>query len=444
MSCRTRPQPAGLSYAGGVPRTLPRRRVWAGTVTALILPPLLTWLLLADPYTSELPLDIPIFLLVTVVVALIGGMVPAVVAAVISSLLLNWFFVEPVGTLTVANPENTIALVVFVLVGVLVALIVHRNAARRAEAQEAQRESAALVELSHSLLGATDQIPLLLQRAVDMFGVQAAAIIHRPAIGVPEVVASVGAFDPIATADHEDADTTHELALQPAGLAADQRRLFDAFAAHAGAILQRHELQRSATSASRLVRDNEARTALLSAVSHDLRTPLAGIKAAIGSLRSSEMRWSKEDEDELKAAIEESVDRLELLVANLLDMSRLQTGALVAHPTVTDLGEVIPATLKTLSEPEGQPGGSTRTLGPHWPTQDCSTGCSATSPRMPSVTSRTTARSPCTPAAWPTGSRLGSSTPDRGCRWRNTNGSSSRSSVMATPRGATGSASGSP
>ena len=99
----------------------------------------------------------------------------------------------------------------------------HRNAARRAEAQEAQRESAALVELSHSLLGATDQIPLLLQRAVDMFGVQAAAIIHRPAIGVPEVVASVGAFDPIATADHEDADTTHELALQPAGLAADQR-----------------------------------------------------------------------------------------------------------------------------------------------------------------------------------------------------------------------------
>ena len=136
-----------------VPRTLPRRRVWAGTVTALILPPLLTWLLLADPYTSELPLDIPIFLLVTVVVALIGGMVPAVVAAVISSLLLNWFFVEPVGTLTVANPENTIALVVFVLVGVLVALIVHRNAARRAEAQEAQRESAALVELSHSLLG---------------------------------------------------------------------------------------------------------------------------------------------------------------------------------------------------------------------------------------------------------------------------------------------------
>lgn len=334
-----------------VPRTLPRRRVWAGTVTALILPPLLTWLLLADPYTSELPLDIPIFLLVTVVVALIGGMVPAVVAAVISSLLLNWFFVEPVGTLTVANPENTIALVVFVLVGVLVALIVHRNAARRAEAQEAQRESPALVELSHSLLGATDQIPLLLQRAVDMFGVQAAAIIHRPAIGVPEVVASVGAFDPIATADHEDADTTHELALQPAGLAADQRRLFDAFAAHAGAILQRHELQRSATSASRLVRDNEARTALLSAVSHDLRTPLAGIKAAIGSLRSSEMRWSKEDEDELKAAIEESVDRLELLVANLLDMSRLQTGALVAHPTVTDLGEVIPATLKTLSEP---------------------------------------------------------------------------------------------
>ena len=78
--------------------------------------------------------------------------------------------------------------------------------------------------------------------------------------------------------------------------------------------------------AREFARDNAARTALLSAVSHDLRTPLAGIKAAIGSLRSREVIWSAEDEDELKEAIEESADRLEALVGNLLDMSRLQVG----------------------------------------------------------------------------------------------------------------------
>ncbi len=343
--------PTGEGFRRRSRRTLSRRRFWAGFATALVLPPLLSWLLLSDPYTADLPLDIPIFLLATVVVALIGGLVPAVVAAVLSSLLLNWYFVPPFGTLTVANAENTIALVVFVLVGVLVAGIVHRNAARTAEAREAQREAAALVELSHSLLGATDQLPLLLNRAVDMFGVQAAAIVHRPEAGAVEVVASVGDFEPQATTDHQEAGSGYELALQPPGMAADQRRLFDAFAAHAGAILQRQELLRSATSATQLARDNEARTALLSAVSHDLRTPLAGIKAAIGSLRSSEMHWSKQDEDELKEAIEESADRLELLVGNLLDMSRLQAGALVAHPRPTDLGEVIPATVEALSEP---------------------------------------------------------------------------------------------
>lgn len=330
---------------------LPRRRVLGGLGAAVVLPPALAAILLADPFTSDLPLDIPIFLLVTVVVAAIGGVIPAVVAAVLSSLLLNWFFVHPMGTLTVADPENTLALIVFVLVGVIVALIVHLNARRTQEARAAQRESDALVELSHSLLGATDQLPLLLARAVDMFGVRAAAIVHRPAIGVAEVIASAGDFDPLATGDHEDADGTHELVLQPPGLAAGQRRLFDAFATHAGAILQRQELQRSAGSAAQLARDNEARTALLSAVSHDLRTPLAGIKAAIGSLRSTEVTWSAEDEEELKAAIEESADRLEALVGNLLDMSRLQAGALVAHVVPTDLGEVIPATIAALPEP---------------------------------------------------------------------------------------------
>ena len=332
-------------------RGLSRVRLLTGLAGAVLLPPASAALLLADPFTSELPLVIPIFLLVTVLVAVLGELLPAVVAAVLSSLLLNWFFVQPLGTLTVANPENTLALVVFVLVGVIVALIVHLNARRTDEARRAERESAALAELSHSLLGATDQLPMLLTRAIDMFGVRAAAVIHRPPEGPPDVVASAGDFDPAAPSDHEDADATHELALQPTGLDADRRRLFAAFAARAGAVLQRQELRRSAIAAAQLARDGEARTALLSAVSHDLRTPLAGIKAAIGSLRSTEVAWSAEDEEELKAAIEESTDRLEALVGDLLDMSRLQAGALVAHPVPTDLGEVIPATLDTLPDP---------------------------------------------------------------------------------------------
>ena len=311
-------------------RGLSRRRVIAGLVAAVAFPVALTAILLADPYTSDLPLDIPLYLLITIAVAVIGGVIPAVVAAVFSSLLLNWFFIQPVGTFTVADPKNTLALVIFVLVGVAVALVVHRNARRTEEAQAAQRESAALAELSHTLLSSTDQLPLLLRRAVDMFGVQAAALLHHPAEGSPEVIAEAGVLDRSAPVDHETVDEAYELVLQPPGLRADQRRLLAAYAAHAGAILQRRELRRSAVSAVQLARDNQARTALLSAVSHDLRTPLAAIKAAIGSLRSTEVVWSTEDREELEQAIDDSADRLDALIGNLLDMSRLQTGNLVA------------------------------------------------------------------------------------------------------------------
>src|SRR5664280_806779 len=331
-------------------RGLSRRRVIAGLVAAVAFPVALTAIVRAGPYTSDLPLDIPLYLLITIAVAVIGGVIPAVVAAVFSSLLLNWFFIQPVGTLTVADPKNTLALVIFVLVGVTVALVVHRNAQRTEEAQAAQRESAALAELSHTLLSSTDQLPVLLRRAVDMFGVQAAALLHHPAEGSPEVIAEEGVLDPSAPVDHETVDEEYELVLQPPGLRADQRRLLAAYAAHAGAILQRRELRRSAVSAVQLTRDNQARTALLSAVSHDLRTPLAAIKAAIGSLRSTEVVWSTEDREELEQAIDDSADRLDALIGNLLDMSRLQTGNLVAHPCPVDLGEAIPATLATVSD----------------------------------------------------------------------------------------------
>ncbi|MEZ5089019.1 MAG: DUF4118 domain-containing protein [Micropruina sp.] len=298
-------QRAGKGFGHRRHLGLPRHRVWSGLAAALLLPPLLSAVLLADPFTADLPLDIPIFLLATVVVAVIGGVIPAVIAAGFSSVLLNWFFVQPTGTFTVSSPENTLALIVFVLVGVIVALIVHLNARRTEQAQAAQRESAALAELSHSLLGATDQLPLLLQRAVDMFGVRAAAIVHRPPNGAPEVIDSVGDFDPLGPADHEDAGGAHELVLQPPGLAAERRRLFDAFAAHAGAVLPAAELRRSAISAAARQGQRGAHRAAVGGVARSAH-PLAGIKAAISSLRSTEVYWSVEDQQELQAAIEES------------------------------------------------------------------------------------------------------------------------------------------
>jgi len=336
---------AASGFRRGRTGPLPARRLWVGLVSALVLPGALAGLLWAGRATFTLATDVPLFLLATVVVALVGGMAPALVAAIASTVLLNWLFIAPVGAFAVNNPDNVLALLVFVAVGVLVAAIVHLNERAAARSWAAQRESVALAELSHSLLGSTEQVPLLLQRALDMFGAKGAGLVRPAAFGVPEVVAAVGAFDPAAPYDHEPVDEHHELALQPPGLPAGQRRLFAAFAAHAGAILAREALAQAAEAAGGLARDSAAKTAILSAVSTDLRAPLAGIKDAVGALRTSQVAWSGADEANL-STIESSAVRLERQIGNLLYLSRLQIGGVVARPTRLDLRKAIPGALR--------------------------------------------------------------------------------------------------
>lgn len=337
---------------------LSRRRVTEGFVLGLVGSALLCavlWVLdrkLDQPV--GLPLVVELYLALTIAVALVGGMWPAITTAVLSSLLVNWFFTPPVGTLTIASPENAVALLLFVVVAAAVSLVVHRSSRRAAAAETAGQESSALAELTHTLLGSTDQLALLLQRAVDMFGVTGAAVVRRPTADErePTVIAASEDFDDRdGLRTTESIDDEHDLVVTGALVPAQLKRLLAAYAAHAGAILARRTLQHQARSADELTRDNRARVALLSAVSHDLRTPLAGIKAAIGSLRSDEVEFSAADRAELEEAIEDSTDRLEALIDNLLDMSRLQVGALVAHPRPVDLGEVLPAAIAACADP---------------------------------------------------------------------------------------------
>jgi two-component system sensor histidine kinase KdpD len=140
------------------------------------------------------------------------------------------------------------------------------------------------------------------------------------------------------------------LALSGRVLPAEDRRVLAAFAAQAAVVLDRQRLQQQAHRAKELAEGNRIRTALLAAVSHDLRPPLAGIKAAVSSLRSDDVEWSQEDQAELLEAIEEGADRLDHLVGDLLDMSRLQTGMVSPIVRETDLDEVIPLALVGVAE----------------------------------------------------------------------------------------------
>jgi two-component system sensor histidine kinase KdpD len=141
---------------------------------------------------------------------------------------------------------------------------------------------------------------------------------------------------------------TLTLALRGRPLPAADRRVLGAFAAYAAAALEQQRLAAEAEAARPIAEADRMRTALLTAVSHDLRTPLASAKAAVTSLRSPEVHWTKTDRDELLATADESLDRLARLVDNLLDMSRLQAGALSLFPRPVGVDEIVARSLDDL------------------------------------------------------------------------------------------------
>jgi two-component system sensor histidine kinase KdpD len=330
------------------------RRVTAAWLMATLGLGLMTLLQVITRESHDIPLDMLAYLALTVGCALVGGLWPALFCAVASSLALNFFFTPPIHTLAISDPQNAAVLIVFVLVATGVSSVVHLSARRTAEAVAAERETRVLAQLAHSLLGAADQLPVLLDQARTTFGMQSAAIVRRDSIRKPwEVLASAGPFTVDLVRDasvRAPVDDLTELVLCGSVIEADEGRLVSAFATHASAVLSREELVRKAKAATRLEKDSRTRTALLAAVSHDLRTPLASIKAAASSLRQNDITWSASDEADLLETIEASADRLDAMVGNLLDMSRLQTGSITPHLQVLHLLDVLTTSISALGD----------------------------------------------------------------------------------------------
>jgi two-component system sensor histidine kinase KdpD len=256
-------------------------------------------------------------------------------------LLLNYYLTPPVHTFTIAERENVITLVVMVVVAVAVALVVDRAARRAEQAARARAEAALLASFARTVLTRTDPLPRLLEKVGEAFGLRSVAILERS--GEPpddwRVVAEVGTPECRRVADAEvDVQVDRDIHLVARGrpLAAADRAVLETVGAQALLALRSQRMAAEATAARRLAEGARLRSALLSAVGHDLRTPLTSIKAAAGSLRDSQLALSATDRAELLATVEESVDRLAGLVENLLDSSRLAAGAVV--PTLAAVG----------------------------------------------------------------------------------------------------------
>lgn len=364
---------AQIGKGRGLPRlkgSLTLRRRLQGVAVAVILPPLLTLALVNARQDLNLISDVLLFLLVVVVVALVGGFLPAMVAAVGGSLLLNYYFTPPLHTFTIRETNNSLALGVFVVVAALVSSVVDLAARRTRQAARATAESETLGTLAGSVLRGETALPALLERVREAFGLTSVTLLERTSTStrgrgasargpadVWTVVASAGAE---RCERPQDADTevpagdSLMLGLRGRPLRAEDQRVVGAFAAQAAGILERHRLSEAAAAAVPIAEGDRMRTALLAAVGHDLRTPLASAKAAVTSLRSDDIEWTPQDHDELLLTADESLDRLARLVDNLLDMSRLQAGVLSVVSRSVALDEVVPLALDDLG-PAGRP-----------------------------------------------------------------------------------------
>jgi len=322
------------------------RRVLAGVLLAAAGLPLLTLALSAHGLRLDLGDDLLVYLVAVVAVAVVGGFWPAVLAAVTASLLVNWYFTPPVHTLTIADGKSLLALLLFVTVAVTVSSVVHLAALRARQAARSTEEAEDLLALAQTVLGGEDTPAAVLSYLTASRGGRA-ELLERTGDQWVRAAASGGpteAADPV-----ERAAPRGDLVLEVGG---QQRplspRLLDGVAAQVAAALDRDRLRTQAAQAEALAEGNRMRTALLAAVSHDLRTPLASIKASVSTLRQTDVEWTEADEAALLATIEKSADRLDALIGNLLDMSRLTTGSLQPFLRATAIDEVAPVALRGL------------------------------------------------------------------------------------------------
>jgi two-component system sensor histidine kinase KdpD len=336
----------------GVPRRrdLGRVRVAVGLLLAVLLPALLQLLLVFLNPQQNVATAMLVQLSGAVAVALVGGLWPAVLAALWSSLLVNYFSTPPTGNLTIRDPQNFLALFVFLGVSAAVAVAVDLSARRSKEAARARAEATTLSDLTRGAAGSEDTVQSLLEQAKTVFQVRGAALFSESnddGGGTWRLLASAGDVT-AGTVDEnvEEIDATTRLVLYGRILPASDRRLLAAFGVHLAAQLERQQLVASRGEMMRLAESNTMRTSILRAVSHDLRTPLAGIKLAVGGLRRDGVRYTPQEEQELLATIEECSDRLDLLVGNLLDMSRITSDSVSPRLRPLRWYEVIPGALR--------------------------------------------------------------------------------------------------
>lgn len=317
-----------------------RRRVLSW-LAAYIVPSVICAITVAalDSYLDT-SAESALFFVGVLAVGLLGGVAPAALSAVLSGLLLNYYLLTPRHSLTVAEPSSAVTELVLLMIAVAVAVLVDGTAKRAREARLASQEAELLTLFAGSVLRDAD-LGALLERVRETYSQCAVSMLREHTDERPGqdrdkgrdkgyVIAAVGK-DPCTTVDSADTaievgDDEFWMLMAGRKLSARDRRVLTAVAKQAAGLVRQRELAEEASRTQAIVQADGLRRSLLSAVSHDLRTPLAAAKVAVSRLRAEDVAFPAKDIADLLATIEESIDQLTALVGNLLDSSRLAAG----------------------------------------------------------------------------------------------------------------------
>jgi two-component system sensor histidine kinase KdpD len=356
---RTGDSPDDMNHR--IQRPAVRRRTAVGWLLILVGMPLVVAITVPFRGSIDLSTELLLALVVVLGIAATGGLLVGIVAAVVASLLLNWFYVRPYGTLTIGRTENLISLAVFIAVAVAVGALVDVASRRSLEARRARLEAEALVRSTTSLAVDPEPVQRLVEQirsTFDLAGVRLSASGgNHPAVATdgdvdtPPTVTLTLSSGLAPPARKDTTDSTRTLALFGRALSPDDERLLRALADQLALALDNQTLAADADEAAALADVDAVRTAMLRAVSHDLRTPLASIKAMVSGLRDPTVSWSADELAEALLTVDEETDRLTQLVGNLLDASRLQIGTLAISLQAADVSDIVTSALHSANVP---------------------------------------------------------------------------------------------
>jgi two-component system sensor histidine kinase KdpD len=306
-----------------------------------------------------------LFILPVVVSSLLWGLGPGALVAVLSFLALNYFYVPPYYTLLVHRTQDVLVLIVFLVVSITIGQLVGRVSKSLAETSARERDAIHLYELIVHLAGLQDEneiISALAEQTLLAFHARKVDVLVEAQGGLP--AHHVSLVDRSAVDQPAEIMPSNIAPLQFAGgflgeikiwrdestLSLAEERLLHTYASQGVLALERVRLSEAASRAKFLEESDHFKSSLLSSVSHELRTPLSTIKAAVTSLLSGEVEWDLAAREDLLAAVEEETDHLNLLVGNLLNMSRIEAGALKPERSWNSLAEIVFSALERMHQ----------------------------------------------------------------------------------------------